>query len=88
MLAIYPVTIFQFQHLAGCRVLLVKSNIEMIVDLVIFACLNSLEFLILGLFTKFRICEFLFSFSSAIIIILFARFLNLRICPLCEIGKK
>ena len=53
------------------------------VDLVIFACLNLREFLILGLFTKFRICEFFFFFSSAIyiIIIIFARFLNSRICP-------
>ena len=36
------------------------------VDLVIFACLNLREFLILGLFTKFRIREFFFFFSSAI----------------------
>ena len=32
---------------------------------------------ILGLVTKFRICELNFFFSSAIIIIIFARFLNL-----------
>ena len=44
------------------------------VDLVIFVCLNICEFLIL-------ICDFLFFFSSAIIIIIFARFLNSRICP-------
>ena len=49
-----------------------KSNT---VDLVIFACLNFREFLIWGLFTKFRIREFFF--SSAIIIIIFVRFLNL-----------
>ena len=36
------------------------------VDLVIFACLNFRKFLILGLFTKFRIREFSFFFSSAI----------------------
>ena len=51
------------------------------VDLVIFAVLNFREFLILGLFTKFRIRKFLFIFSSAIIIIIFAGFLNSRICP-------
>ena len=34
------------------------------VDLVILACLNFREFMILGLFTKFRIREFLFFFSS------------------------
>ena len=44
------------------------------VDLVNFACLNFHEFLILGFFTKFRICEFLFFSSSAIIIIIFAWF--------------
>ena len=48
------------------------------VDPIIFACLNCREFLVLGLFTKFRIREFLFFFSSAIIIIFFARFLNWR----------
>ena len=42
------------------------------VDLVIFACLNFCEFLNLGLFTKFRISELPFFFSSAIIIIFFA----------------
>ena len=48
------------------------------VDLVIFTCLNFREFFILGLF-KFRIREFSFSFSRAIIIIIFAIFLNSRI---------
>ena len=38
------------------------------VDPVIFACFNIGEFLILGLFTKFRIREFSF-FSSSVIII-------------------
>ena len=51
------------------------------VDLVIFACYNFREFLILGLFTKLRIHEFSFFISSAIIIIIFTRFLNSRICP-------
>ena len=51
------------------------------VDLVIFTCLNFREFLILGLFMKLRIREFSFFFSSAIIIIIFARFLNSRYCP-------
>ena len=54
------------------------------VDLVIFACLH---FLILGLFTKFRVGEFSCSFSSAIIIIIFARFFNSRICPPREIRE-
>ena len=39
------------------------------------------EFLIWGFFTKFKIRESTFSFNSAIIIIIFARFLNLRIYP-------
>ena len=43
---------------------------------VIFACLN---------FTKFRICNFFFLFSSSIIIIIFARFSNSRTCPSREI---
>ena len=42
---------------------------------------NFHEFLILGLFTKFRIREYSF-FISAIIIRFFARFLNFQICPL------
>ena len=57
------------------------------VDLVIFACLNFREFLIWELFTKFRIREFLFFFSSAIITIIFARFLNSRICLPREIRE-
>ena len=51
------------------------------VDMVIFTCLNFHEFPILRLFTKFRIREFSFFFSSAFIIIIFAIFLNSRICP-------
>ena len=50
------------------------------VDLVIFACLNFREFLILWLFTKFIIPKFAFFCSSVIIIIIFVRFLNSRIC--------
>ena len=48
------------------------------VDLVIFACSNFREFLILGLFsfTKFRI--FSFFFSSSIKIILFVRFWKIK----------
>ena len=42
------------------------------VDLVIFAGVNFREFPILGLFTEFRICEYSFVFSSAIIINIFA----------------
>ena len=56
-------------------------------DLVIFACLNFREFPILGLFTKFRIREFSFFFSSATIIIIFAGFLNSLICAPREIFK-
>ena len=55
------------------------------VDLVIVACLNFRAFLILGLFTKFRIREFLFFFSSAIRKIFFTSFL--RICLLREIRE-
>ena len=43
-------------------------------DLVIFASFNFCEFLILGLFTKLRIREFSYFFSSAIIIVILARF--------------
>ena len=50
-------------------------------------CLNFREFPILGLFTKFRIREFSFFPSSAIIIIIFTRFLNWRICPFREIRE-
>ena len=56
-------------------------------DLVIFVCFNFREFLIFVLFTKFRIRDFSFFFSRAIIIIIFARFLNSRIClprKICE----
>ena len=42
------------------------------VDPVISACLTFREFLILGLFTKFTIHDFSFSFGE---------FLNSRICP-------
>ena len=49
------------------------------VDLVLFSSLNFREFLILGLFTNFTIREFSFFFRSAIIIIIFAGFLNSRI---------
>ena len=55
------------------------------VDLVIFACLNFRAFLILGLFTKFRVRIFLFFFSSAIRKIFFTSFLNSPICLLREI---
>ena len=44
-------------------------------------CLNFREFLIFRLFTKFRIREFTFFFSSSIGIIIFARFWNSLICP-------
>ena len=57
------------------------------VDLVIFACLNFREFLILRLFTKFRIREFSFFFSGSNIMIIFARFLNSRVCPPREIRE-
>ena len=44
------------------------------VDLVIFASLNFREFMVLGLVTKFIIREFSFSFSGAIIKIIFEKF--------------
>ena len=47
------------------------------VHVLIFACLNFRGFLILGLFTKLKIREFSFFFSSAIIIIIFVTFFNL-----------
>ena len=46
------------------------------VDLLIFACFNFRDILILGLFTKFRIPKLLIFLISAIIIIIFATFLN------------
>ena len=46
------------------------------VDLVIFTCVNFREFLILELFTKFKIREYTFFIRSVILIIIFARFLN------------
>ena len=49
------------------------------VDLVIFGCLISHEIFIWGLFTKFKIRECSCLSSSAIIIIIFARFFNSRI---------
>ena len=58
-----------------------------IVKLVIFVCLHFRKFLILGLFTKFRTREFSFSISSAIMIMIFARFLHLRICLPSEIRE-
>ena len=46
------------------------------VHLVIFAVIIFCEFLIVGLFTKIRICEFSFFFGSAITIIVPVGFLN------------
>ena len=57
------------------------------VDLVIFAYSNFRGFLILRLFTKFRIREFSFFFSSAIIKIIFTRFLNSPIVLLAKFAK-
>ena len=56
-------------------------------SMVIFGCSNFREFLILGLFTKIRIREFSFFFSSANLQILFAGFLNWQIFPLREIRE-
>ena len=64
-----------------------NSWISVTVDQVIFACLNIREFRILELFTKFRIREFSFFFSSAIKIIIFTKLLNSRICPPREIRE-
>ena len=57
------------------------------IDHVIFACLNFHEFLILEFFTKIRIREFSFFLISAIVIIIFARFLNSRIGRPLEIRE-
>ena len=62
----------------------VKANT---VDLVIFAGLYFREFLIWGFFTKFKINESSFFFNNAIIIIIFARFMNSKICPPREIRE-
>ena len=48
--------------------LIIGHMINYTVDLVIFVCLTFREFPISGLFTKFRIREFTFFFSCAIII--------------------
>ena len=59
-----------------------------IVDLVIFVCLTFREFLIWGFFVKFRMREFsFFIILFSIIIIIFVRFLNSRICPPREIRE-
>ena len=57
------------------------------VDLVIFACLNFREFLILGLFTKFRIREFTFFFSNAITRIIVVSLLNPEFALLAKFVK-
>ena len=69
-----------------CTFFGVKIQKLITVDMVILACSNFHEFLILGLFTKCRTHKF--SFSSAIKRIIFARFLNSRICPSCKITEK
>ena len=56
-------------------------------DLVIFGRLNFGEFLILDFSRSLEYREFSFFFSSAIIIIIFARSLNSLICPPCEIRE-
>ena len=67
---------FQLYSFTSCL-----RKIRYTVDLVIFACLNFREFLILGLFTKFRMRELIFIFSSDITIIICMRFLNSQTCP-------
>ena len=51
------------------------------VDLVIFACLGSREFVILGLFAMSRIRELSIPIIGSTIIIIIAKFSNSRICP-------
>ena len=59
-----------------------------IVDLLIFACLDFHEFAIWGLFVKSIIRELsILMMGNAIIMIIFARFSNSRICPPLEIRK-
>ena len=77
--------ISNFQRCKGYFVILIYLGIT--VDLVIFACLNFREFLILGLFPKFRIREFSSFLNSAFIIIIFGRYLNSQICPPREIRE-
>ena len=55
----------------------VRVQSFMRLDLVIFACSDFREFVILGVFVMSRICELSISMiGSFIIIIMFARFLN------------
>ena len=55
------------------------------VDLVILACLDFNKFVILGLFWKFKIDELSIFKIGGTIIIIFARYLILQICPPREI---
>ena len=57
------------------------------VDLVIFACLDFYELMILRLFVMSRICELLMSMIGGTIIIIFVRLLNSRIFPPGDIRK-
>ena len=77
----------RFNHVKCTPALPFTHRLKTSVNLIIFACLNFREFLILGLLTKFRIREFPFFFCSAIIIIIFARFLISRISPLLKFAK-
>ena len=57
------------------------------VDPVIFACLDFREFVILGLFAMSRIRKLSISMIGSTIRIIFARFLNSRICAPREIRE-
>ena len=48
---------------------------------------RSGDFCVFKFYTKFRIREFSFFISGAIIIIIFAIFFNARICPPCELRE-
>ena len=64
------------------------NNVYYIVDLVIIACLNFHEFLILRLFTRLGIRKLSFFLCRTIIKIIFVRLLSSRICLSREIREK
>ena len=75
---------FFYSHIKYSRVHIYIIHTQIIyntVDMLIFTCLIFRNFFILGLSTKLRIREFPLFFSSAIIIIIFTKFLNSQMCP-------
>ena len=72
------VSVFTFWSTGDCIVIYMGNTVDLVI-MVIFAIFNFREFPNFQVFTKFRIREFSFFFSSGIIIIIYARFLNSRI---------